>query len=139
MNSIGAVLKIEIDSKYRKQIIGDINASIRIPFTFSDLSKPELTIIRIDESKENRETLDLFQSSGTFLLRQTIRNDTGLYHLQATNESGTATSRLDILIRTVPLPPGASLQISDSGNDYVSLAWHTCPDDGGSYITSYFC
>ena len=89
------------------------------------------------KSKENRATLDLFENSGTFLLRQTVRQDTGIYRLQATNECGTITSRLDILVQTVPSPPGSPLQVTASGKDYVSLAWHTCPDDGGSDLTSY--
>jgi titin len=132
-----ATPKIEFDQKYRKQIIVGINASIRIPFTFSGSPKPELTVIRVDESKENRATLDLFENNGTFLLRQTTRQDTGLYRLQATNECGTATSRLDILVQTPPSPPGPPLQVTASGKDYVSLAWHTCPDDGGSDLVSY--
>jgi titin len=132
-----AAPKIDFDSKYRKQIIVGLNASIRIPFTYSGSPKPELTVTRVDESKENRATLDLFENTGTFLLRQTVRHDTGLYRLQATNECGTATSRLDILVQTVPSPPGAPLQVTASGKDYVSLAWYTCPDDGGSELVSY--
>ena len=132
-----AAPKIEYDSKYRKQIVAGLSASVRIPFTFTGSPKPELTITRVDESKENRATLDLFEASGTFLLRQTLRNDTGLYRLQATNECGTATSRLDILIQTAPSPPGGPLLVTASGKDYASLAWHSCPDDGGSEITSY--
>lgn len=108
-----------------------------MPFTFSGSPKPELTVTRVDESKENRATLDLFENSGTFLLRQTVRQDTGLYRLQATNESGTVTSRLDILVQTAPSPPGAPLQVTASGKDYVSLAWHTCSDDGGSDLVSF--
>ena len=129
--------KIEFDSKYRKQIIVGLNASIRIPFTFTGSPKPELTVTRVDEGKENRATLDLFENSGTFLLRQTTRDDTGLYRLQATNECGTITARLDILVQTVPSPPGGPLLVTASGKDYVSLAWHTCPDDGGSDLISY--
>ncbi len=132
-----AAPKIEYDSKYRKQIIVGVNASIRIPFTYSGSPKPELTVARVDENHENRATLDLFENSGTFLLRQTVRKDTGLYRLQATNECGTATSRLDILVQTAPSPPGAPLQVTASGKDYASLAWHTCPDDGGSDLVSY--
>ncbi|UJR23285.1 hypothetical protein I4U23_026301 [Adineta vaga] len=132
-----AAPKIDFDSKYRKQIIVGLNSSIRIPFTFTGSPKPELSISRTDESKENRSTLDLFESSGTILLRQTVRQDTGLYRLQATNECGTATARLDILVQTVPSPPGGPLQVTASGKDYASLAWHTCSDDGGSDIVSY--
>ncbi|CAF0814387.1 unnamed protein product [Rotaria sordida] len=132
-----ATPKIDFDSKYRKQIIVGVNSSIRIPFTFTGSPKPELTVNRADESKENHATLDLFENSGTFLLRQTTRQDTGLYRLQATNECGTATSRFDILVQTVPSPPGGPLQVTSSGKDYVSLAWHTCPDDGGSELTSF--
>jgi hypothetical protein len=132
-----AVPKIEFDSKYRKQIIVGLNASLRIPFTFTGSPKPELTVIKVDESHENRSTLDLFENSGTFLLRQTARHDTGFYRLQATNECGTTTARLDILVQTVPSPPGAPLQVTASGKDYVSLAWHACPDDGGCDLVSY--
>ena len=133
-----ATPKIEFDSKYRKQIIVGLNSSIRIPFTYSGSPKPELTVTRVDENKENRATLDLFENSGTFLLRQTTRQDTGLYRLQATNECGNTTSRLDVLVQTAPSPPGgAPLQVTASGKDYVSLAWHTCPDDGGSELVSF--
>ncbi|CAF4929782.1 unnamed protein product, partial [Rotaria sp. Silwood1] len=132
-----ATPKLEFDSKYRKQIIVDVNSSVRIPFTFTGSPKPELIINRADESKDNHAILDLFENSGTFLLRQTTRQDTGIYRVQATNECGTATSRLDILVQTVPSPPGGPLQVTASGKDYVSLAWHTCPDDGGSELISY--
>ena len=129
--------KLELDLKYRKDIIVDQNSSVRIPFNYSGSPKPELTLTRVDESKENRATLDLFENSGTFLLRQAVRSDTGLYRLQATNECGTTTVRLDILVQAVPSPPGEPLQVTASGKDYVSLAWHTCPDDGGSDLLSY--
>ena len=135
--TILAVPKIEFDAKYRKQIIVSVNASIRIPFTFTGAPKPELTMTRADESQENRATLDLSESSGTFLLRQTTRKDTGIYRLQATNECGTTIARLDVLVQTVPSPPGAPLQVTASGKDYASLAWHACPDDGGSDIVAY--
>jgi titin len=108
-----------------------------MPFTFTGSPKPELTISRTDESRENHATLDLFENSGTFLLRQTTRQDTGLYRLQATNECGTITSRIDILVQTVPSPPGGPLQVTASGKDYASLAWHACPDDGGNELVSY--
>ena len=132
-----AAPKIEFDAKYRKQIIVGLNASVRIPFTFTGAPKPELTVSKVDESKENRATLDLFESSGTFLLRQVTREDTGYYRIQANNESGSTTARLDILVQTVPSAPGAPLQVTASGKDYVSLAWHACSDDGGSELVSY--
>jgi titin len=132
-----AAPKIEYDAKYRKQIIVGLNSSIRVPFTFTGSPKPELTVTRADESNENHATLDLFENSGTFLLRQTIRDDTGVYRLQATNECGSITSRFDILVQTVPSPPGGPLQVTASGKDYVSLAWRTCPDDGGSDLIAY--
>ena len=132
-----AAPKIEFDAKHRKQIVVGVNASVRVPFTYSGSPKPELTLARVDENKTSRATLDLFENSGTFLLRQTVREDTGLYRLQATNECGTITSRLDILVQTVPSPPGGPLQVTASGRDYASLAWHTCPDDGGSELTAF--
>ncbi|CAF3878648.1 unnamed protein product, partial [Adineta steineri] len=132
-----AAPKIDYDSKYRKQIIVGLNSSIRIPFTFSGSAKPELTISRTDESQENHATLDLFENSGTLLLRQATRKDTGLYRIQATNECGTINVRFDVLVQTVPSPPGGPLQVTASGKDYASLAWHTCPDDGGSELGSY--
>lgn len=132
-----ATPKIEYDAKYRKQIVVDVNSSVRIPFTFTGSPKPELTLTRSDESKENRATLDLFENNGTFLLRQAARSDTGVYRMQATNECGTTTARIDILVQTVPSPPGGPLQVTASGKDYVSLAWHTCSDDGGSELVSY--
>lgn len=135
--TVVAAPKIDFDAKYRKQIVVGLNASVRIPFTFTGAPKPELTVTRVDESKENRATLDLFESSGTFLLRQVTREDTGYYRIQATNESGTITARLDLLVQTAPSRPGPPLQVTASGKDYVSLAWHTCPDDGGSELVSY--
>jgi len=132
-----AAPKIEFESKYRKQIVVGLNSSIRAPFTYTGSPKPELTVTRVDEDKEDRATLDLFENSGTFLLRQTVRADTGIYRVQATNECGSVTSRLDILVQTVPSPPGGPLQVTASGKDYASLAWHTCPDDGGSDLVSY--
>lgn len=132
-----AAPKIEFDAKHRKQIVVGVNASVRVPFTFTGSPKPELTLTRVDENKSNRATLDLFENSGTFLLRQTARDDTGLYRLQATNECGTITARLDILVQTVPSPPGGPLLVTGSGRDYASLAWHTCPDDGGSELTAF--
>ncbi|CAF3389468.1 unnamed protein product [Rotaria socialis] len=132
-----ATPKIEFDAKYRKQIVVDVNSSVRIPFAFSGSPKPELTLSRSDESKENHATLDLFENSGTLLLRQVTRPDTGVYRLQATNECGTVTARIDILVQTVPSPPGGPLQVTASGKDYVSLAWHTCEDDGGSELSAF--
>ena len=135
--TVVAAPKIEFDAKYRKQIVVGTNASVRVPFTFSGAPKPELTVSRVDDSHENRATLDLFENSGTFLLRQTARQDTGYYRIQATNESGTVTARLDVLVQTVPSPPGAPLTVTASGKDYASLAWHACPDDGGSELNAY--
>lgn len=132
-----AAPKIELDAKYRKQIIIGLNASLRVPFTFSGAPKPELNVSRADDSSESHATLDLFENNGTFILRHAARSDTGYYRIQATNESGNTTARLDILVQTVPSPPGGPLQITATGKDYVSLAWHHCSDDGGSDLVAY--
>ncbi|CAF1418928.1 unnamed protein product [Rotaria sordida] len=49
--------------------------------------------------------------------------------LQVTNECGTATSSLDILVQTVP-----SLQITSSGEAYVNLVSYTCSKDSESEL-----
>ncbi|CAF2580032.1 unnamed protein product [Rotaria sp. Silwood2] len=59
------------------------------------------------------------------------------YFKQATNECGTATSRLDTLVQTVPSSQDASLQVTASSKDYVSLVWYTYSNDSESELLSF--
>ncbi|CAF1520477.1 unnamed protein product, partial [Rotaria sordida] len=69
--------------------------------------------------KENHAIIDLFENSGTLFLRQ----DTGLYRLQVTNECSRAISCLHILVQTVPSSQDTSLHVSGSSKDFNRQIW----------------
>ncbi|CAF0907895.1 unnamed protein product, partial [Didymodactylos carnosus] len=142
--TIHAVPKIEIDAKHKKQHIITIGSSLRVPFIYTGLPKPELTVAKADSGSENevsdnvgRATLDIFENTGTFLLRQTTRSDTGFYRLHAKNENGSATARLEIVVQDVPSKPGEPLSITSVGKDHVGLQWQQSADDGGCPLVGY--
>lgn len=72
-----------------------------------------------------------------FSLRNATRQHAGKYVLTATNDSGTDTHGVEVIVIGKPSASGGPLEVSDVFEDRVTLDWKPPEDDGGMPIDHY--
>uniref|UniRef100_A0A4W3IYH8 Fibronectin type-III domain-containing protein n=1 Tax=Callorhinchus milii TaxID=7868 RepID=A0A4W3IYH8_CALMI len=73
----------------------------------------------------------------TLLIHQSLRKDTGLYTLTATNNLGTDSKEMRLNVLGRPGPPVGPIKFEGISAEHITLAWLPPKDDGGSKITNY--
>lgn len=68
-------------------------------------------------------------------IKESIRAQTGVYKIVATNEHGKDEAEVEITVLSAPGKPTGPLKVSDVSKSGCKLAWKKPEDDGGSLIT----
>ena len=88
------------------------------------------------ESKD-RFKIENEEHNTKLVMSETIRKDTGIYTLVATNSVGTDEATVEITILGKPSRPEGPLQVTDIHKEGCKVKWDKPKDDGGLPITGY--
>lgn len=69
--------------------------------------------------------------------KTTARRNTGIYTVTVTNEYGSDSADIDLVILGPPSRPEGPLVVSDVRKNHAKLTWQPPSDDGGKPITNY--
>ena len=72
-----------------------------------------------------------------FVSTETLRDDSGEYSVEISNDSGVCNVNFPLTIRATPGPCRAPIKVSDTTFSSARLAWTAPSDDGGSKDTHY--
>ncbi|KPJ16777.1 Twitchin [Papilio machaon] len=65
------------------------------------------------------------------------RSDSGRYTITAENVNGKDVAEVEVIVLSVPSPPGGPLKVSDVHANGAKLSWNPPADDGGQPIEKY--
>ncbi|KAM3957310.1 projectin protein bent isoform 8-T9 [Aphomia sociella] len=65
------------------------------------------------------------------------RSDSGRYTITAENSNGKDVAEVEVIVLSVPSPPGGPLKVSDVHAHGAKLSWNPPADDGGQPIDKY--
>ncbi|KAG8335958.1 myosin light chain kinase activity protein [Homalodisca vitripennis] len=116
---VGQTLKIEADVK------GEPPPKIVWSLKDKSLSSGERLRIENEDYKTN------------FTLVKAKRADTGLYKVTATNDSGTDSVEIEIVVMSAPSKPKGPLKVADVTAESCKLKWDKPEDDGGAPVEHY--
>ena len=66
-----------------------------------------------------------------------MKDDSGEYSVEISNDSGVCNVNFPLTIRATPGPCRAPIKVSDTTFSSARLAWTAPSDDGGSKVTHY--
>lgn len=118
-----------------------ISAGNMIKFDVDISGEPPPTVtwshdaIKIDSSKHVNITNVNYNSK--FVIRDSIREDSGDYTITAVNSSGKDKVTVNVIVMGVPQPPEGPVKVSDVHAKGCKLKWKRPKDDGGSPIEHY--
>ncbi|KAH8269759.1 hypothetical protein KR018_000421 [Drosophila ironensis] len=90
-----------------------------------------------DNNDETHFKFTIFDDCIAIFIRDIIKNDAGLYQIEITNESGTATGQFDVRITGLPSAPVGPMGVSHINKHSCTLTWRPPVYDGGLKVTHY--
>jgi titin len=133
--------KIEYDSKFKKTNAVTVGSNFRLICQVTGCPKPETTWFKNDFKlkKDDKAIVENPIDDQYYLtIKQSDRNDSGIYVIKASNQYGKAEARFELQIVDVPDQPKGPLEISlDEQAKSATLNWKPPKWDGGSELTGY--
>ena len=73
--------------------------------------------------------------SSVYTAKNSKRKDTAVYKITVTNEFGSDSAEMEVVVLGAPARPKGPLEVTDVKANSVKLQWQTPEDDGGAPIT----
>ena len=109
---------------------------VLIPFEGSPL--PTVSWTKEGKSiQSKRFTSEVKEELISFYIENSVRLDTGVYQITASNEFGSDTGNLHVTVVDRPGPPIGPVMYKNVERDQIKISWQIPEDDGGCDITGY--
>ncbi|GAU87381.1 hypothetical protein RvY_00244-2 [Ramazzottius varieornatus] len=118
-----------------------VKAGQPIDFNVNVIGEPPPTTVWKLKGKElrsdSRVKIDNKDYNTHLVIKSSKRGDTGKYVLTATNDSGTDSAEVEVVVLDAPAAPEGPLKIEEIRKESCKLSWDKPVDDGGSDISHY--
>ena len=129
---------MKLDKKYEDTVILHAGKSTILEVPFQGYPRPEVVWNFDDRDLPKVRRLEVETTAALTCLRlkQAERSDSGDYSVRISNEYGTVTATIALVVLDKPEPP-INLDASSVSESAVTISWKPPRDDGGSKITHY--
>lgn len=133
-------LKPRIDRTNLKTVI--VRAGKPISFDVDIRGEPPPTVIWLQKDQEvkNRDgnvEIANVPYNTKFNIKDSVRSNTGMWKIKATNQHGEDVAEVDITVLSAPGRPKGPLKVTDVTKNACKIKWQKPDDDGGKPITAY--
>ncbi|KAK3103159.1 hypothetical protein FSP39_016894 [Pinctada imbricata] len=98
---------------------------------------PKVNLDALFGAKEIRADCTNTEDEAKLHIPKSERGDTGKYTITVTNESGTQSADIPVVVLDKPGAPGGPLEVSDVMAESCKLSWKEPEDNGGAEVTGY--
>ncbi|XP_030829655.1 twitchin isoform X2 [Strongylocentrotus purpuratus] len=136
-------VKPKVDSSSRnREVTAVAGEKFRVEISFEGSPPPNITWSRSDKNgitvePSNRIAFEDTELSSIMANSEAERGDAGTYAVTFSNEKGTDTATVRIIVVDKPSAPEGPLAATDVTADFCRLSWKPPQDDGGSRVTNY--
>lgn len=130
--------KIYLPPRYQGTVEQEKNETLVIKVPFKGYPQPTASWSKdgVRISANDRYQIETADRFAILTIKNTAKEDTGIYNLVVENELGQDTARIELKICDVPDPPRFPV-VENVLDEAVVLSWKPPLNDGGSYITNY--
>ncbi|XP_063071261.1 myosin binding protein Hb [Engraulis encrasicolus] len=137
VKEVGERPKIRLPRFLRQRFVRSVGDKINIVIPFSGKPSPAVSWTKDGEPLESkRVNIRNSNNDSIFFIRQSDREDSGVYEMSVKVESFEDKASFVIQICELPGPP-ASIKIVDTWGFNVALEWEEPKDNGNTTITGY--
>lgn len=130
--------QLKLDKKYDSQIVlkaGQMTI-FEVPFNGWPVPTIAWTFKGQPLTTDKRILEETISGLSCIHVKSSQRSDTGIYSVEISNDLGTVSADIDLLVVDKPQSP-ENLKVDSTTEDSVMLVWDAPSDDGGCPITKY--
>ncbi|GAB0086376.1 hypothetical protein DMENIID0001_004270 [Sergentomyia squamirostris] len=131
--------RLNLDSIYGRKIKVRAGEPINVEIPLSGAPQPTVEWKRngLRVAETGRLAVETNSEHTALRVDASVRGDAGKYTVTASNEFGTDSGDVEVIVVDKPGPPDGPLTYSATTQESISLVWNPPLDDGGGDITGY--